>query len=445
MLQKKIIKIILEAFLFLAILLTGCENQTSDFSPADSIQPNSTSKQASVLQKVSPGSKVPDSYIVILKPDVANVSGSAYDLNAIAGGKLGYTYTHTVKGFSIHVPEVAIRRIAQDARVAYIEEDQIVTASTTQSNATWGLDRIDQRDLPLDTKYNYDSTGSGVDVYIIDTGIRLDHVEFGGRAFAGFDAFGGNASDGNGHGTHVAGTVGGVTFGVAKGVRLWSVRVLDNTGSGTSSTVIAGLDWMTGHHTTRPAVANMSLGGGASTSLDDAVRRAIADKITVVVAAGNSYTDASSYSPARVLEALTIGATSSTDQFASFSNFGSCIDFLAPGVSITSAYNTSSTATAIKNGTSMATPHVSGCAALCLQIYPSLLPSGVANQLISTQAGGRISGVPTGTVNRLIQEYRVNPPPPPPLPPVLVSPSNGAILSTIEPVVSWDASNSQTV
>src|SRR5262249_21703510 len=246
------------------------------------------------------------------------------------------------------------------------EEDQEVHLDVVQSNATWGLDRIDQASLPLSTTYTFTQTGSGVDAYVIDTGIRFTHSEFGGRAVAGIDEVtaGGTAADQHGHGTHVAGTIGGTTFGVAKNVRLISVRVLDATGGGTIAGVTAGVDWVTGDHTTRPAAANMSLGGGLSATLDAAVRNSIADGVVYCVAAGNAAVNASNVSPADVGEAITVAASDITDHFASFSNFGTVVDLIAPGVNITSAWLTSDAATNILSGTSMATPHVTGAAAL---------------------------------------------------------------------------------
>uniref|UniRef100_UPI003467EDD9 Extracellular serine proteinase n=1 Tax=Thermus sp. (strain Rt41A) TaxID=32063 RepID=UPI003467EDD9 len=255
--------------------------------------------------------------------------------------------------------------------------------AAVQSPATWGLDRIDQRTLPLDGRYTYTATGAGVHAYVVDTGILLSHQEFTGRIGKGYDAItpGGSAQDCNGHGTHVAGTIGGTTYGVAKGVTLHPVRVLDCNGSGSNSSVIAGLDWVTQNHV-KPAVINMSLGGGASTALDTAVMNAINAGVTVVVAAGNDNRDACFYSPARVTAAITVGATTSTDYRASFSNYGRCLDLFAPGQSITSAWYTSSTATNTISGTAMATPHVTGAAALYLQWYPTATPSQVASALL---------------------------------------------------------------
>jgi subtilisin family serine protease len=346
---------------------------------------------------------VADRYIVVFDQSVTDAPGLARQLAAEEGAELRHTYAHALKGFAARMSAQAAARLARRPHVAYVEPDQIVYALTTQSNATWGLDRSDQRDLPLDGSYTYTPTGAGVTAYIIDTGLRFDHVEFGGRAAFGYDAVGDgqNGADCNGHGTHVAGTVGGATYGIAKAVSLVAVRVLDCNGSGTTSGVIAGVDWVTAH-AIKPAVANMSLGGGASTALDDAVRRSISAGVTYAIAAGNSNADACGASPARVAEAITVGATTSADARASYSNFGSCVDLFAPGSGITSAWNTSATATNTISGTSMATPHVAGVAALYLQTNPGATPSAVATALVSTATSGRLTGVGTGSPNKLL-------------------------------------------
>jgi len=293
--------------------------------------------------------------------------------------------------------------LSEDPAVRFVEEDSVVEASATQTNATWGLDRIDQTDRPLSGTYTYTSTGSGVNAYIIDTGIRRTHTQFGGRAFVGFDAIGDgrNTTDCNGHGTHVSGTVGGSTYGVAKSVRLYAVRVLNCSGSGSTSGVIAGIDWVTANHI-KPAVANMSLGGGASTSLDNAVRNSIAAGVTYAVAAGNSNANAGNYSPSRVAEAITVGSTTSTDARSSFSNYGSVVDIFAPGSSITSAWHTSNTATRTISGTSMASPHVAGVAARYLQGNATASPATVRNAIVNAATLNRLTGIPSGTTNRLL-------------------------------------------
>ena len=286
----------------------------------------------------------------------------------------------------------------------YIELDQTVSLNqVTQNQATWGLDRIDQRDLALNNQYAYNSTGLNVNAFIIDTGIQPDHVEFTGRLLLGYDvvADSNGTSDCNGHGTHVAGTVGGTTWGAAKAVALIPVRVLDCAGSGSLSGVIAGIDWVAGSDL-RPAVANMSLGGGKSTAVNAAVANAVNKGVTMVVAAGNSNADACRYSPASEPSAITVGATTSSDARASYSNYGSCLDIFAPGSAITSAWITTTTATNTISGTSMASPHVAGVAALALAENPLTSPAAVASFLIANATSNKLSSVGTGSPNLLV-------------------------------------------
>ncbi|HZC27968.1 MAG TPA: S8 family peptidase [Actinopolymorphaceae bacterium] len=333
-----------------------------------------------------------------------------------AGGRVHATYHSALKGFSATLSGSALADIRANPDVAFVEADQKVSIDTTQSPATWGIDRIDQRNLPLSNSYTYTATGSGVTAYIIDTGIRFSHQQFGGRAVSGFDAVdGGSADDCNGHGTHVSGTVGSQTYGVAKAVRLVAVRVLDCNGSGTTSGVVAGIDWVTSNHAAgQPAVANMSLGGGASTALDNAVATSISDGVTYAVAAGNDSANACNSSPSRVAAAITVGATTSTDARSSFSNTGTCLDLFAPGSSITSTWNTSDTATNTISGTSMATPHVTGAAALYLQANPSASPAAVRNALVAAATPGVVGSPGSGSPNLLLYTGTGAPPPPPP-------------------------------
>jgi subtilisin family serine protease len=360
-----------------------------------------------------------EAVIVRLRDDVSDPAAAARGLVNAHRGQLGFVYRHALKGFSARIPVAAQAALARNPQVVYVEPDGPVFASrTTQNNATWGLDRIDQRARPIDGKYNYDFTGSGIDAYIFDTGIRYDHTDFGGRAVFGSDQIGGDGSDCNGHGTHVAGTVGGTTYGVAKGVRLIAVRVLNCSGSGSWSGVAAGVDWAVGHHNqaTRRAVGNMSLGGGANTTVDDAVRRAIADGITMALAAGNSSANACNYSPARVSEAITVGSTTSSDARSSFSNYGNCVDLFAPGSSITSAWHTGSSATNTISGTSMASPHVAGAAALYLAEFPSSTPQQVRDGLYNRSTKGIVTSS-NSTNNHLLYTLADDggePPPPPP-------------------------------
>jgi subtilisin family serine protease len=336
------------------------------------------------------------SFIVVLEDSTPRAASVAAEHAQRFGVEVQFVYEHALKGYAGAFSESQLGAIASDGRVAFIERDGEMQAFTTQTGATWGIDRIDQRALPLSGTFTYTNTGTAVKAYIIDTGIRLSHSEFGGRAIDGYDAVDGSlpAADCNGHGTHVAGTVGGSTYGVAKGVTLVAVRVLSCSGSGTTSGVIAGVDWVTANHPAgAPAVANMSLGGGASSALDAAVRNSIADGVSYAVAAGNGNIagraqDACRYSPARVTEAMTISATDKTDTKASWANYGSCVDWFAPGVGITSAWYSSDTATGTISGTSMATPHTAGVAALYLQSNPAASPATVRGALYTLTTKG---------------------------------------------------------
>lgn len=368
--------------------------------------------------------KIPNRYIVVFEDWAAGERGAesnaevvAAELSVVYGGKVDRVFKHVINGYSVEMSPKEVSNLILDPRVKYVEEDGEVSINTTQTGATWGLDRIDQRDLPLNSTYIYTPTGSGVRAYIIDTGIRRTHSQFGGRAFVGYDAIGDgqNTNDCNGHGTHVAGTVGSSTYGVANGVTLYAVRVLNCSGSGSNSGVIAGIDWVTANHV-KPAVANMSLGGGASSALDSAVNNSIAAGVSYAVAAGNDNANACTYSPARAASAITVGSTTSSDARSSFSNYGSCLDIFAPGSSITSAWNSSDTATNTISGTSMASPHVAGVAALYLQGAPSASAATVTNAIKTTGTSGRLTGIGTGSPNLLLYSLLTGgePPPPPP-------------------------------
>lgn len=351
---------------------------------------------------VPAGEPIAGSYIITLQPGVD--VGDVVDPALI---RLRFRYTRALNGFAARMPAAVAEAIARNPLVERVEQDGVVRAVATQSNPPYGLDRIDQRDLPLSGTYVYNATGAGVRAYIIDTGIRTTHQDFGSRASSGYDAIdGGAADDCNGHGTHVAGTVGGATYGVAKSVSLIAVRVLDCGGSGSTSGVIAGVDWVTANKIL-PAVANMSLGGGASTSLDTAVQNSINAGITYAIAAGNGNIiglaeNACNTSPARVAAALTVSATNASDAKASFANYGSCVDLFAPGVDVTSAWNSSNTATNTISGTSMASPHVAGAAALYLQGNAGATPATVASALNTNATTGKVSNPGSGSPNRLL-------------------------------------------
>ncbi len=353
--------------------------------------------------------KIENSYIVMLDDSVVGEKGDysiseyvAEDLALRHNGKVKRVYKHAINGFAIEMSEAEAEALSLDFRVALVEEDGVVTADVTQTNAPWGLDRIDQRSRPLNGTYVYNWTGSGVRVYVIDTGIRTTHSQFGTRASNVFDAFGGSGQDCNGHGTHVSGTVGGSTYGVAKSALLRGVRVLDCNGSGSTSGVIAGVDWVRQNHIA-PAVANMSLGGGASTALDTAVNNLHNANVSIAVAAGNNNgANACNSSPARAVNAITTGSTTSTDARSSFSNIGTCLDIFAPGSSIPSAWYTSNTATATLSGTSMASPHVAGVAALYKQANPSASSTTIRNAIVNNATTNVVTNAGSGSPNRLL-------------------------------------------
>jgi subtilisin family serine protease len=393
--QKKVITVFAAA-----LALAACSDQ-------DSVTPTAYQGQAPLVS-AAPGRGIEGAYIVTLRKG-ADARGVA----AFAGVSPRHVYGAALNGFAGALNAGQLRALRNHPDVAFIEQDQVMRTTTTQTGATWGLDRTDQRALPLSTTYSYTNTGAGVTAYVIDTGIDTGHQEFGGRASAGFDAtlpVAGTADDCNGHGTHVAGTIGGATYGIAKGVQLVAVKVLDCTGFGQTSGVIAGVDWVTTHHAA-PAVANMSLGGGASATLDAAVNNSIAAGVSYAVAAGNgdqlgNPQDACTVSPARVAAAMTIGATDKTDARASWSNYGSCVDFFAPGVGITSAwFGVLNNDIKTISGTSMATPHVAGVAALYLEDNATATPAAVRAELYAATTKGIVSNAMTANNHLLFSGY----------------------------------------
>ena len=350
------------------------------------------------------GLGIANRYIVVFKQNVAGPAAEAQRMVGQSQGKLHFVYTKAIKGFAAELSPRAVQALRADPSVALIEQDQVIKLETTQNNpVNWGLDRIDQRNLPLSLSYTYNRTGAGVHFYGIDTGINLTHNDLSGRVGNGFDAVttGGNAADCNGHGTHTATTAAGTTFGVAKEATVHPVRVLDCGGTGTTAGVIAGIDWVTNNHAT-PAVANMSLGGGASPTLDQAVANSVASGVVYAVSAGNNNVSACTQSPAEEPSAITVAASNKTDTRASFSNFGTCVDIFAPGVGITAGWIGSNTATMKISGTSMASPHVAGTALLYLEANPTATPAQVANALTTNATMGKIKSPGTGSPNRLL-------------------------------------------
>ncbi|HEV2148258.1 MAG TPA: S8 family peptidase [Longimicrobiaceae bacterium] len=371
------------------LALAACAN--------DQGTPAAAPEQAAPLRSAAAGRAIEGSYIVVLRE-----GASPRSVAAVAGVEPSHVYTAALNGFAATLNAGQLNALRHNPNVDYVEEDQVMDLAVTQSSATWGIDRIDQRNRPLSGTYTYNTTASNVTAYIIDTGLRADHTQFGGRASNVYNAISGEtASDCNGHGTHVGGTVGGSTYGVAKGVRLRGVKVLSCSGSGSNSGIIAGVDWVRAN-AVKPAVANMSLGGGYSSATNTAVNNLANSGVYVAVASGNSNANACNYSPASAANVTSVNSSTSTDAKSSFSNYGSCTHVYAPGSSITSAWHTSTSATNTISGTSMASPHVAGVGALYLAGNPGASNSTVRSWIINNSTANVISGNPTGTPNRLL-------------------------------------------
>lgn len=389
------------AFLtFAAVGLAACQDASSPSAPTNGYATDFSAKARH-------GELIPGQYIVVFRKDVRDAKSVAKALSAKHGAKLKRTYEAALKGMAIELPDTAAAALRQDPAVQYVEQNQVVHATAepiVQPGATAGLDRVDQRFLPLSGTYSYSADGAGVRVYILDTGLNFDHTDFVGRAVLGTDVSWSGTTDGvdcNGHGTHVAGTIGGTTYGVAKKVQLYVVRVLDCEGRGNIFTVLDGIEWVT-RNRVLPAVANMSLGSGYSPATNQAVTNSIASGVVYAVAAGNNAGDACNYSPSSTPQALTVAASDQSDVFASFSNTGYCVDMEAPGVGITSDWIGSDNATNTISGTSMASPHVAGAAALYLSANPGAGTYQVEIALTSNATAGVLTSVPAGTGNRLL-------------------------------------------
>jgi len=421
---------------------SGADSSSAGLDVNTEVAPGETALQSFIADGES-ASPEESNYIIVFKP-AANLDREIRGIGP-GQGKVGPRFQNAFKGVMARLTERQVTALSRNPNISFIEKDSPVslvepTNVNNQASAPWGLDRIDQT-TGRDSTYTYTATGSGVTAYVIDTGIYSAHSNFGGRVLPGFSSIAGGTQDCNGHGTHVAGTIGSATYGVAKSVSLVPVRVLDCNGSGTVSGVIAGIDWVSSQAVGGLKVANMSLGGGASTAIDTAVNTLINRGVTVVVAAGNNGANACNYSPARVPGAITVASSTSSDGFSSFSNRGSCVDIIAPGSAIQSTWHTSTTATNVISGTSMASPHVAGTVALFFQKFGYLTPAQMEQQLKSRATTNVISGVPSGTLNAFLftAPQLVESPSPSPSPTIGASPSPSET-----PIVSPTPSESPT-